>query len=143
MVLVFMLCVEETLNSFQPTGTCLWLAHEFYAHLFASMGLRFLLELIVSRTSMCFILLFVFTSLIHVNIHTFCPILLLNSSNLCHSYQLGSFYECKVHLARKREDVCMPVEVWSPAGNFRKKKSNWLKSLRLLIGNISKKYDTE
>ena len=60
------------------------------------------------------------------NIHTFCPILLLNSSNLCHSYQLGSFYECKVHLARKREDVCMPVEVWSPAGNFRKKKSNWI-----------------
>ena len=105
-----------------PFNQNLLVAHECYAHLlFASMGLPFLLELIVSRTSTCFILLFMITSLISCSyfLSPFC----FWTVAICDSYQPCNYEGCSCQ-----------VEV-GPPRNFRKKKANWTAT-----GKTSKRY---
>ena len=87
---------------------------------------------IVSTTSTCFILLFMFTSRIHAHECFLSPVLLLDSWNLCHSsaFQLDALFRL---LAK---NVCIfTLSLVHPAGNFRKKKVS--------LGKTSKRKNTE
>jgi hypothetical protein len=82
---------------------------------------------IVSTTSTCFILLFMFTSRIHAHECFLSPVLLLDSWNLCHSSacQLDALFRL----------LAFTLSSVHPAGNFRKKKVS--------LGKTSKRKNTE